>query len=390
MSTFLRIDIDIMAMIVLAGTFALVYTLLDKNIINRWFLGIAVFVMIELFCEALSCIINSMHILSLRPLAVFLHIILFINGPFIIYLWCIFVHKWIMFDDSPGFGRSKALLIPLAINIFFTLISLANGAIFSISEQNVYIRGPMYFVPVVTAYYLIFYSFCIIYRQRRRLLKEEYVPLILFGVLPSIGGLLQVIFYGALLMWSSAAFSLVVVFILIQEKRMQLDPLTGAVTKVSFDRYIGYRVYKEKEVKPFGVIFIDLDDFKKINDIYGHMEGDYALKQFVYLIKSALSEKDVIARFGGDEFVVLAEKTTHAKLEELVQKIDMIFEQYNNSSGKPYRLEYSCGYDLFDAKKYRIRQFLDYVDTLMYSNKKNKDIYWQLGFKALERIEKNE
>lgn len=390
MSTFLRIDIDIMAMIVLAGTFALVYKLLDKNIINKWFLRIAVFVMIELFCEALSCIVNSSHILALRPLAVFLHIVLFINGPFIIYLWCIFVYKWIMFDDSDSFVRSKALLIPLAIDIFFTLISPVTGAIFFISEQNVYIRGTLYFVPVATAYFYIFYSFFIIYRQRRRLLKEEYLPLVLFGVLPSIGGLLQVIFYGALLMWSAAAFSLVVVFILIQEKRMQYDPLTGAITKVSFDRYIGYRAYKDKEVKPFGIIFIDLDDFKKINDIYGHIEGDHALKQFVYLIKSVLSETDVVARFGGDEFVVLVEKTTFAELEKVVQKIDMIFEQYNNNSGKQYRLEYSCGYDLFDVKKYKIRQFMDYVDNLMYTNKKKKDIYWQLGFKVMEKMKKNE
>lgn len=183
---------------------------------------------------------------------------------------------------------------------------------------------------------------------------------------------MQILFYGTLMMWSSAAFSLMVIYIFLQQRMMQYDTLTGAWTKASFEHYIDHLINKEKKQDAFGIIFLDLDEFKSINDSFGHLEGDAALKTSVRLIRSCLGRNDIIARFGGDEFVILAQKCGGNSMVDRINLMKYNFKKYNETSEKEYKLKFSCGYEIFDAKKYNIWQFLNYVDNLMYQDKESK------------------
>ena len=220
----------------------------------------------------------------------------------------------------------------------------------------------------MTYLYLIC-SFFVILKQKKRIMKQDFIPMVIFGILPMIGGILQTMFYGVLLMWSSAAFSLVVVYNFLQQRMIHLDGLTGVWTRASFDYYISQRI---KNDDGFGVIFMDIDGLKNINDEFGHIEGDNAIKSAVNLIAGILRKTDVIARWGGDEFVIMLDNVSEKSMEEILERLNSTFHQYNEENKKEYKLECSFGADLFNKSFSSIEQFLNHVDTLMYCNKNMK------------------
>jgi diguanylate cyclase (GGDEF)-like protein len=216
------------------------------------------------------------------------------------------------------------------------------------------------------------YSLCIIIKNHKKIIKEENTPLILFSIFSIIGGIVQTLFYGVLLMWSSAAFSFIIVYIFLQKRMIQLDKLTGAWTRVSFGQYVLQRANHVNNWGDFGVIFIDLDGLKNIYDTYGHLEGDHAIKTAVKLIRNSLRKTDIIARFGGDEFVVVLDSITIEEINNIINEINEQFEAYNTTSGKEYKIEYSYGADIFNSNYRNIDHFLNHVDNLMYIRKGDK------------------
>ena len=88
------------------------------------------------------------------------------------------------------------------------------------------------------------------------------------------------------------------------ERAASEDPLTGLANRRSLERQMDLRV---KEGRPFSVIYVDLNGFKKINDGLGHIAGDDLLKQFSAELRNAFRSKDLVGRWGGDEFVALVD-----------------------------------------------------------------------------------
>lgn len=372
MDVFLRIDINISAMILLATVFIIAFNRLDKHdVINRKFLITSWLVLTELFVETLTCIINRQPERQLIPVTYMSHILLFSIAPMITYYWFSFIHRWITPNKSISHKKQVALLIPVIINVFVTALSPIYGCVFYIDSNNVYHRGHFFAVTAAVTFLYLIYSFVTIIRHRRSFIRSEFLPLISFGVFPAIGGILQSILYGTLLMWSFSAFSLIVLYIYLQLRMVQMDCLTGAWTRESYEHYIQQK-FKRRNDFDFGAIFIDLDDLKNINDKFGHQEGDFAIKTLVHLIKGTLKKTDLIARLGGDEFIVIVENTTKEKLEKIINKIKYKLNQYNMKSGKSYLLDCSFGADICNSDFNNLEQFLKHLDNLMYYNKRSK------------------
>ena len=117
-----------------------------------------------------------------------------------------------------------------------------------------------------------------------------------------------------------------------QNKQLQRqalhDPLTKVYNRQFFDEML------ETEAKrcvrcaaPIGLIFADVDHFKQINDTYGHQFGDVVLQQVVKVFGASIRNSDVLARFGGEEFVILVNQPTERGLERLAEKIRRRVEQ---------------------------------------------------------------
>ena len=131
-----------------------------------------------------------------------------------------------------------------------------------------------------------------------------------------------------------------------------IDELTGLRNRRGFVAISEqYARIAQRQGQRFAVFFIDLDRFKFINDTYGHGEGDRALKAAAAMLEKTFRASDILCRFGGDEFAALAVDTAEQGSEILAGRIRRNVEEWNASSARPYRIEFSIGNAIFDPAK---------------------------------------
>lgn len=121
---------------------------------------------------------------------------------------------------------------------------------------------------------------------------------------------------------------------------------------------------------PATLAFIDLNNFKSINDQHGHAEGDRALVDFSQQLATAFRSSDVVARLGGDEFVVLFTGTSRQHAKNTMIKFSSVLEEDNKKPERKYSLSFSYGLVDYNHHAYpAIEDFLEQADLLMYENK---------------------
>ena len=191
-----------------------------------------------------------------------------------------------------------------------------------------------------------------------------------FSVPPLFASFLQTIFYGVSLVLPSVAISILIVFIKIQNKNIYTDYLTGVSNRRRLDTYINNKVKMSNSKKSFSAITLDIDDFKIINDTYGHEVGDQALINTVKLLRSQINENDLIGRSGGDEFWVVLDTDSESELSETVKNIQSAFNKFNKKMEKEYKLKFSYGSGVYDFKQnLSVQEFREKLDKKMYLNK---------------------
>lgn len=154
-----------------------------------------------------------------------------------------------------------------------------------------------------------------------------------------------------------------------------LDQLTNIYNRVGF-----YQVAQKKFDmcvqfhRKAMIMFIDMDGMKKINDTYGHNEGDYALIALAAAIKKSCNDKQICARFGGDEFVVFQPSCGELCGEELSCRIQEMITEHNRTFGKPYDIEASIGYYIIKpTDSGQLAKMIEIADEKMYEEKRSKN-----------------
>ncbi len=121
------------------------------------------------------------------------------------------------------------------------------------------------------------------------------------------------------------------------------------------------------------LFFFDLDNLKTINDAHGHPEGDAALQEVATILKTTFREADICARFGGDEFVVLAQDASMESAELLAKRIRAELKGSELRANRPYVLTLSMGIVGFDPEAPRtVAEMIADADALMYRQKASK------------------
>ncbi len=129
----------------------------------------------------------------------------------------------------------------------------------------------------------------------------------------------------------------------------QLDPLTGLYNRRGFF-FLGEQKYRiaERERKNFLLCYIDVDDFKQVNDKYGHKEGDLVLINVAKILKETFREYDIISRIGGDEFIVLIHEGTMKYSDSIMKRLEGNILNFNKTASKPYDISMSFGFSMYD------------------------------------------
>ena len=124
-----------------------------------------------------------------------------------------------------------------------------------------------------------------------------------------------------------------------------MDPLTGVANRGGFDQALVKEIARSRRVNyPLSLLFIDIDKFKEVNDRFGHVAGDAVIKTVAGIIKRRARETDVVARYGGDEFVLLLPNTGIAGATVVAQgMIEQVKKAGFHGSGKPVDVTISIG-----------------------------------------------
>jgi len=146
------------------------------------------------------------------------------------------------------------------------------------------------------------------------------------------------------------------------------DSLTGVSNRNSFF-LLTQQVMNEasRYKRPFSLAFFDLDNFKEVNDRKGHLEGDKALKLVAEVIRSNLRQTDIVARFGGDEFVVLLPETDHAMAESVLRNLQSKLLHAMEENNWP--ITFSIGAVTCKSFHFSIDDLLQLADNYLYSVK---------------------
>jgi diguanylate cyclase (GGDEF)-like protein len=152
-----------------------------------------------------------------------------------------------------------------------------------------------------------------------------------------------------------------------------LDPLTGIYNRNGLVEFIKKELGRVRRIdSQVGILVMDLDNFKKINDRFGHLTGDKVLKSFAAILKTTVRESDVICRFGGDEFVVLI-KGDREVLELVRWRIREAFQGWQETDEIARKIGLSIGSALWESDdKINIEKLLEEADLIMYNEKMKK------------------
>jgi diguanylate cyclase (GGDEF)-like protein len=156
--------------------------------------------------------------------------------------------------------------------------------------------------------------------------------------------------------------------------RSEFDLLTDMYNRFSLDRYFEQTIEKAKaEDSIFGIVYVDLDEFKQINDFYGHHVGDLYLQEVSLRMKRQLRSGDMLARLGGDEFAALVPVVrSRSALEEIAQRLERCFDAPFAVEGYVLRGGASVGVALFPEDGESSDSLLSAADAAMYVAKHTK------------------
>ena len=170
-----------------------------------------------------------------------------------------------------------------------------------------------------------------------------------------------------------------------EKSSARVDFLTGASNNKAFHEALGVELARHRrDGASFSVAYLDCDNFKQINDTFGHKMGDVLLVRIIETMNQHLRRTDVVARLGGDEFAIVLPKTdrstTHKIISKLRQELDLAMTARN------WPVTFSIGVGIFLEVPKSEDDVISFTDQLMYQVKaagKNNVIYDEFAFKKL-------
>ena len=174
-----------------------------------------------------------------------------------------------------------------------------------------------------------------------------------------------------LVAFSAIAYILHQLNLSIQHQRLlaRTDFLTGINNSREFYRLANIEVQRARQYRqPFGIAFLDLDNFKDVNDRYGHSAGDEVLRLVTQVVASVIRKGDLFARVGGDEFVLILPDTNSLTIRVVVEKVRRSIESELRAADR--RVTVSMGAISYVYPPASVDEMIKKADQLMYEAKK--------------------
>lgn len=266
---------------------------------------------------------------------------------------------------------------PLALLIILLSATYYNGCLFYFDAQGAYQRGPLNILAfLVPCFYLILSvvrSLTRAFQRENYVNKRNYLKLSCFSLIMTAFGVLQIIIPGTPLSCIGTATAVLMVHMTSQELLISQDPLTKLNNRYQMIHYLSYKLNHLSEGMSLHLMLIDLDQFKQINDTYGHVEGDKALIRLASVLQMTVAAFNCFAaRYGGDEFILIHETEDEREIPGICQFIQTELEKSNRLANAGYTLKASIGCAKYRQDIRYVPEFIALADEALYEAKRLK------------------
>lgn len=287
--------------------------------------------------------------------------------------------RYVNIRQNSILGKTKsahwAWSIPLIAITVVAILNPFTGFLFSIDSGGLYSRGSgLLFHWIITWFYLFVAATKVIVtlvREKNKQKRSELMPMLFFFIAPVITGVLQLLFYGLAVTQVGITISLFLVSTLNNRRMVLTDALTGLDNRRSLSNFIESLGNSSSPMR-LCILVLDLDQFKEINDHFGHEAGDQALIKASEVLKEIRKQtmmKLFVCRYGKDEFIVIARNCSDSDIQSIRQQIIDGFA--NTKFHLKTSIGCACG-DYFNSDD--IQQLVRRADKAMYKEKQSRHI----------------
>ena len=336
---------------------------------DRLYDAMAVVNLLGAIFETVSFLVDGRNIIGGRVINIITTSLCFIGTVSIGFLWCLYVGLHIYRNYKRTMHKAKIIVIPWLIEVAAVICNLfAPGILFTVSQDNLYQRCEGALLGYVTLVIYFAYSVYLVYSSKRRGFNLNFFP-VLYFIGPCLAGVIvQLFFYGVTTSWISVAIAMTFVQMQVYAGNLYTDELSGLYNR-RFLNGILTRRNPLKEKSLYGIM-MDMDDFKSVNDNYGHNAGDRAICAIGDILFESVPSDGVAIRFAGDEFIILLYGASENGVLSTMQEIKENISRFNQSASEPFTLSASMGYTKFVAADDDMESFMGRMDEKMYEAKR--------------------
>jgi len=330
---------------------------------TKYLLALIIITAVTCIDEILSYMLNGKQ-------GTFYTVVLYIIGFWTFLANILMSYYWIKLEcQCIGVKLHKAANIAiLVLDALGVLVLIANffyPLVFKY-ENNVYERCDFFWVTLAIGGLNILFALAIyiFVRLRGRLL----IPFRMFlFVIPLILGIVIQSVTGLVVIWIGVGIGIVGMASSLKNQLIFLDPLTGVFNRTYLEQ-VSESVNDKGVVNCTGIM-VDINNFKTINDVHGHLKGDEALKVVSNIFTKAVDYDGNVIRTGGDEFIIMIDSTDESVVNRITDKITADCAEFTRTNETGYILAVSMGVKIFNNVAISFDDFLKELDQRMYEKK---------------------
>lgn len=334
----------------------------------RLYDAMAVLNLLGALLETFSFWVDGVRFPGARALNMLANSLCFLGTVSIAFLWALYVELLIYRNYKRAMRNAKFLLGPCLIEVIAILCNLLKpGFLFAVSEANIYHRGQWAVICFVIPIFYFAYTTHLVYSSKRQGFNLNFFP-VLYFIAPCLAGvLIQLYYYGITTTWASVAIALSFIQMQSFAENLYTDELSGLYNR----RYLNSLLTKQTRTNRRSLygIMMDINDFKQINDSFGHGTGDQAICKMGDILFHSIPEGGIAIRYAGDEFIVLLPGGDEATAKATAREIDRQLSRFNHSGEALFTLTVSMGWSPFDPEQGK-EAFLAAMDEKMYEQKR--------------------
>lgn len=368
MITAIHIELDLLCLIMLYAIAHQSLANVNQQMNRVLFRTLVYGVMIQLILDILWLMVEGRSFPGANMANRVINALFLAGGVILGCIWYLYVLETLGYTITRRL--QTIMMLPGLFFLALNIVSIWTGWVFTVSPENVYAHGPLFWLQTIGAFGMLAIPLVhLIVRLIRRVTpppRDVVLNLLSFYFIPLVGSIVSIVNTGMPGAWTCAAVSLVLLYINDQDREIIRDGLTGLNNRKTLDGVFSEYV---KTGEPLCLFMMDLDRFKEINDTYGHPVGDQALVNAANLLSASMvGRRGMLARYGGDEFLIMGFFEDDASAEAFKQAILQRFEDYRREHHPSYWFAMSIGYSRYVPGQ-TLEALIEKADYALYQEK---------------------